>query len=158
MENEGKTVSEIQARMAALCSRSEQCSPDIRKKIIATGISSDDADGIIQKLKDEKFIDDERYVKAYTAEKFRINQWGRIKMRYYLHMKGLSDSLIQKGLETLDEDKYHLVLVQLMKKKARSVKKKNVYEKMGQVIRFVQNRGFEPELIHRYLSEVIKAP
>ncbi len=158
MENEEKTVNEIQARMAALCSRSEQCSPDIRKKIIAAGISSDDAEDIIQKLKDEKFIDDERYVSAYTSEKFRINQWGRVKMRYYLHMKGLSDSLIQKGLESLDEEKYHKVLVQLMKKKARSVKKKNPYEKMGQVIRFAQNRGFEPELIHRYLNEIIKTP
>jgi regulatory protein len=27
---------------------------------------------------------------------------------------------------------------------------------MGQVIRYTQGRGFEPELIHRYMSEVLK--
>jgi hypothetical protein len=27
---------------------------------------------------------------------------------------------------------------------------------MGQIIRFAQSRGFEPEMIHRYLPEVIK--
>jgi len=32
------------------------------------------------------------------------------------------------------------------------VKKKNKFEKMGQIIRFTQGRGFEPELIHRYLN------
>ena len=50
-----------------------------------------------------------------------------------------------------NEPELHLTL----KEKARSVKKKNKFEKMGQVIRFAQNRGFEPELIHRYLNDVV---
>jgi len=41
-----------------------------------------------------------------------------------------------------------------MKQKAKSVKSANRYEKMGQIIRFTQSRGFEPELIHRYMNEV----
>lgn len=156
MENEEKKAKEIQARMAALCSRSEQCSQDIRKKIIAAGLSSDLAGELIEKLKKENFIDDKRYVHFYIAEKFRINKWGKIKMRYYLRMKGLDDTLIQNGLDEMDDEKYHDVLIQTLKKKAREVKKKNKYEKMGQVIRFAQNRGFEPELIHRYLNDVIQ--
>ena len=43
-----------------------------------------------------------------------------------------------------------------MKEKAKTLKKKNKYEKMGQIIRFAQSRGFEPELIHRYLNQVIE--
>jgi len=56
----------------------------------------------------------------------------------------------------MDEEKYRKVLIKTLKEKARTVKKKNKFEKMGQVIRFAQNRGFEPELIHRYLNEVLK--
>ncbi len=155
METEEKTAQDVYKKMAALCSRAEQCSPDIRKKIIAAGLSSDEADDLIQKLKEEKFIDDQRYVRFYVSEKFRINKWGRIKIRYYLRMKGLDDALIQKGLNEMDEEKYRQVLIKTLKEKARSVKKKNKFEKMGQVIRFAQNRGFEPELIHRYLNEVV---
>ena len=153
MENEGNTAREIQARMAALCSRSEQCSPDIRKKIVAAGLDEDQADDIIDQLKAEKFIDDQRYVRSYIAEKFRINKWGKVKMRYYLRMKGLDEALIQNGLDEMDEEKYHNVLVKTMEKKARAVKKKNKFERIGQIIRFAQNRGFEPELIHRYLDK-----
>ena len=149
-------VEDILRRMAALCSRSEQCSADIRKKIIAAGIDTDTADNIIQKLKDENFINDERYVNSYIAEKFRINKWGRIKLKYYLKMKGLDETLIENGLDSMDEEKYNEVLIKILKEKARKVKKKNKFEKMGQVIRFAQNRGFEPELIHRYLNEVIE--
>ncbi len=156
METEEKTAQDVYKKMAALCSRAEQCSPDIRKKIIAAGLSNDEADDIVEKLKAEKFIDDQRYVKSYVAEKFRINKWGRIKMRYYLRMKGLDNALIQNGLNEMDEEKYRKVLIKTMKEKARSVKKKNKFEKMGQVIRFTQNRGFEPELIHRYLNDALE--
>ncbi|MGM0621291.1 MAG: regulatory protein RecX [Bacteroidota bacterium] len=155
METKEKTANQVYTRMAALCSRAEQCSPDIRKKIIAAGLSDDEAGDIIEKLKAEKFIDDQRYANFYVAEKFRINKWGRIKIRYYLRMKGLDDALIQNGLNELDEEKYQQTLIKTLKEKARTVKKKNKFEKMGQIIRFAQNRGFEPELIHRYLNEVI---
>lgn len=156
MSVEESKKKQVISQMAALCSRSEQCSPDIRKKITASGLTDEDADEILEYLKKEKFIDDRRYVEAYVAEKFRINQWGRIKMRYYLRMKGLKDDIIEIGLEALDENKYIDVLLKTMKEKAKKTGGKNKYEKMGHIIRFVQSRGFEPELIHRYMNEVLK--
>jgi regulatory protein len=155
MEAEEKTTQEIFAKMAALCSRSEQCSTDIHKKITATGLSRDEAEDIIEKLKAEKFLDDERYISSYVSDKFKFNKWGKVKIRHYLKMKGLPDDLIQNGLDGIDTEKYHEALVKTLKEKARKVKKKNKFEKMGQLIRFAQNRGFEPEIIHRYLNEVV---
>lgn len=156
MDEFNNNQTEIYAKMARLCSRSEQCSADIRKKIIACDVADDTADEIIEKLVAEKFIDDERYVKAYVADKFKFNQWGRVKMRYYLRAKGLSDNVIEMGLDTIDEEKYKKILIKVMKSKAKSIKNKEKFQKMGQVIRFAQNRGFEPELIHRYLNSVLE--
>lgn len=146
---------ELYKRMAALCSRSEQCSADIHRKIVAAGVSEEEADEMIDKLVDENFINSERFVKAYVGDKFRLNKWGKVKIRHYLKLKGLPDDLIQTELDNINETRYKQVLLKTMKNKARSVKKKPKYEKMGQIIRFTQNRGFEPELIHRYLSEVV---
>ena len=156
MSVEESKKKEVVSHMAALCSRSEQCSPDIRKKIIASGLSENEAADVINYLKQEKYIDDERYVKAYVAEKFRIKKWGRIKMKYYLRMKGLPDDIIEAGMEALDEGKYIDLLQKTMKEKARKIKNKNKFEKMGQIIRYTQSRGFEPELIHRYMNEVLE--
>lgn len=155
MENNEKTVQEIYLRMASLCSRSEQCSQDIHKKITAAGLSDEQADEITEKLKSEKFIDDERFINSYVSDKFRFNKWGKVKIRYYLKMKGLPDLLIQNGLNGIDDEKYVEALIKTMKEKARTIKKKNKFEKMGQIIRFAQNRGFEPELIHRHLNDEI---
>lgn len=156
MEKEAKTKKEIHEKMASLCSRSEQCSQDIQRKIVASGLDDDSADEIIEKLKKDNFIDDKRYITSYINEKIRINKWGKVKMRYYLRMKGIDSSLIDNGLDEIDEKTYYELLVSTLREKARTVRKKNKYEKMGQIIRFAQSRGFEPELIHRYLNEVIE--
>ena len=156
MENRDLEIKEVYAKMAQLCSRSEQCSADIRKKMVAYEIMDELVEEIILKLKSEKFLDDERYVKAYISDKFRLNKWGKIKMRYYLKAKGLHDSIIEKGLQEINDDQYKKVLISTLKEKAKKVKSDNKFDKIGQIIRFAQSRGFEPEIIHRYLSEVVK--
>jgi regulatory protein len=152
MENQSNPEMEIYGRLARTCSRSEECSPDIRKKIRELGGDEELQEKILQRLIAENFVDDERYVRAYVRDKFRFNKWGRVKMRYYLKMKGLSDSVIETGFEEIDEEDYQTLLIKTMKEKAGTIKKSNKFEKMGQVIRFAQGRGFEPELIHRYLN------
>ena len=156
MENREKIVTEVYSKMAQLCSRSEQCSADIRKKMAAWEIMDELVDEIIIKLKEEKFLDDERFVKAYVSDKFRLNKWGKIKMRYYLKTKGLNDELIEIGLNEINEEHYKKALISTLKEKAKKIKSDNKFEKMGQIIRFAQSRGFEPEIIHRYLTEVVE--
>lgn len=145
---------EIYQKMAGLCSRSEQCSPDIRKKIRSLGGDPDMEGKIISRLEQEKFLSDERYAGMFVSEKFRMNRWGKVKIKYYLKMKGLDEKLIKPALESIDERDYAELLLKTLKEKAKSIKSGNPYEKMGQLIRFAQGRGFEPELIHRYLDKL----
>lgn len=156
MENQELIAKQAYSKMAQLCSRSEQCSADIRKKIIAFELVSEVVDEIIEKLRVEKFLNDERYVKAYVSDKFKFNKWGKVKIRHNLRMKGLAEDMILEGLNNIDEEKYKKVLIKTMKDKAKTVKKKSKFEKMGQVIRFAQTRGFEPEMIHRYINSVLE--
>lgn len=156
MENRELIVKEAYSKMAQLCSRSEQCTADIRRKMVVYELVDEIVEEIITKLQKDKFLDDKRFIKAYISDKFRLNKWGKIKMKHYLKMKGLPDSLISEGLDSIDEEKYIATLLKTMKDKAKTIKKKDKFEKMGQIIRFTQNRGFEPELIHRHLNEVIE--
>jgi len=156
MESKDLEIKEVYTKMAQLCSRSEQCSADIRKKIIAYEIKDELVDEIIAKLNAEKFLDDERYVKAYVSDKFRLNKWGKLKMRYYLKTKGLSNDVIEKGFLEIKEEQYIKVLISTLKEKAKTIKSGDKFDKMGQIIRFAQSRGFEAEMIHRYLPEVVK--
>jgi len=150
MENQEK---EIYQKIAGLCSKSEQCTPDIRKKIRALGGDSILEERIVTRLTQEKFLSDERYAGMFASEKFRINKWGKVKIRYYLKLKGLDEQVIQPALASIDDREYVNLLVKTLKEKAKSIKSGTSYEKTGQLIRFAQGRGFEPELIHRYLDK-----
>ena len=112
------------------------------------------AEQIIGQLEEEHFLDDERYIKLYVREKFKINKWGRLKIHYYLKMKGLDENAIEKGWHEIDENDYISLLISTMKDKAKTIRNKEKYEKMGQIIRYTHSRGFEPELIHRHLNQV----
>ena len=157
MENREQIVRQAYSKMAQLCSRSEQCSADIRRKMTAYDLMDEVVEEIIAKLKEEKFLNDERFVKAFVSDKFRLNKWGKLKMRHSLRMKGLPEAMIREVLDEIDEEKYKTVLLKTMKDKAKTIKKKAKFEKMGQVIRFAQSRGFEPELIHRYINLVVES-
>lgn len=156
MENQESLSNQAYSKMAQICSRSEQCSADIRKKITAYELEDKIVDEIIEKLKAENFLNDERYAKAYVSDKFKFNKWGKLKMKHYLRMKRLDESIIQNALDKIDTEKYKTVLIKTMKDKAKTIKKKNKFEKMASVIRFTQNRGFEPEIIHRYINQLIE--
>ena len=155
MNQEPISSKEAYSKAAFICSKAEKCSPDIRKKIVSWGLEKYDAEALVDKLKDENYIDDARYCKAYFREKFRINKWGKIKISYYLKQKGISDQYIQVGKNEIEDEKYIQALLKVMKDKAKIIKSTNRFEKMGKIIRFTQNRGFEPELIHRHINSIL---
>lgn len=123
METRAKQELEIYGKMAALCSKSEQCTSDIRKKIRSLEANSMTEDNIVSRLEKENFLNDARYALTYVSEKFRINKWGKVKIRYYLKMKGLEEKFIESALNSIDHDDYVALLVKIMKEKARSTKK-----------------------------------
>lgn len=66
------TPPEALHRSAALCSSSEHCIADIREKLSRWGIGEPDARTIVERLVQERFIDEGRYAIAFAKDKFRF--------------------------------------------------------------------------------------
>jgi len=62
-----------------------------------------DALTIVERLVQEKFIDEERYAIAFAKDKFRFSGWGRIKIRYALQQKRIGNNDIVNALSLIDE-------------------------------------------------------
>lgn len=139
-------------RAAAICSRTEKCSSEIRNSISDWGADEELTDKIIRKLIEEKFIDDTRYATSYVKDKFRFNKWGRIKLSYLLRQKGISSENISEALLCIDDDDYYETLTQLLLEKERKTTAKNLYDKKAKLLRFAQSHGFESDLVFQILS------
>lgn len=146
------TYEQALSKAAALCSSSERNSEQIRAKLDTWGVSPDVSERIIEHLKNEKFIDDSRYCRAFCADKLRYNQWGRIKIRQALHLQGIEQTIIEQGLNSLDEKEYAEILDTLINKKKKSLHEESPYTLKQKLMRFAYSHGFEPELIISRIS------
>ena len=55
-------------RMADLCARGEHCSSEIREKLRKLMISASDANGIIDYLEENRYIDNLRFAKSFARD------------------------------------------------------------------------------------------
>jgi regulatory protein len=151
-KNKGKDYKEALHRAAALCSRQEQCSGHIREKLREWHVADADAEEIIEYLRKEKFLDDQRFAIHFVKDKFKLNHWGKIKISYTLRQKGISSDTIGKAIEQIDEEAYFQVCSDLILNKSASLIEKNSFTKKAKLFRFASGRGFESDLIHRILN------
>lgn len=98
-----------------------------------------------------KFIDETRFSRCFVRDKFRYNQWGRIKIMQALRLKNIPDTYCREALAEIEEEEYLCVLRKLLQSKSRSVKAVSDYERNGKLIRFGLSRGFEMNAITRCL-------
>jgi len=102
---------------------------------------------IVQRLVEERFIDETRYAHAFAFDKMRYAQWGRIKIDYALRMMGISSADRQTALNELPEDEYRDLLHHLAQSKLKTIRAKSDYERKAKLMRFLTGKGFELSLV-----------
>jgi len=132
---------------ASLCSRSEHCSSEIRKKLLLWGLSPVQAEKAIGSLVDGKFIDSKRFCRAYCLDKFHYNHWGKIKISQMLRMLEMDSSDIKEGLDAIPDEEYQEVLQHVLEQKNKQLKDSDSYIRKGKLVRHALSRGFETHLI-----------
>jgi regulatory protein len=149
-----KKISEPEAlnKAAAYCTLCERCISEVKAKLDSWGIGYASQTKILERLIDEKFIDERRYCSAFVNDKLRFNHWGRIKIRAKLIEKRLPRELIADALENIDEEEYNNILLTLIKNKSREAGNIEEHKKREKVLRFAASRGFEPSLIMKQLN------
>ena len=142
-------------RLASYCSRVERCVFDVRRKMEEWEISSEQQNQIILKLQKEKFLDEERYCKAFVHDKTHHNRWGIYKIKFELKRKQIPESLIREALKNLDPEDNLKRLKSLIEQKMKSVTGKNEWEIRQKLMRFAASRGFSLEDIEIILGNIV---
>ena len=148
------TYEQALSRAASLCSGSEHCSSEIRKKLLLWGLTPTQAEEIISYLINEKYIDNTRFCRAYCLDKFRYNHWGRIKIGQMLRMLEMKNEDINEGLESINEEDYKEVLLHILTQRNRQLKDSDPYIRKGKLIRHALSKGFESYLITEVLPQL----
>lgn len=146
------TEQEAYLRLAALCAQAEHCEQEMRDKMRRWGLDEAAQDKVVERLTKERYIDEERYARAFVKDKIRYNKWGRRKVQQALWMKHISDDIQQQVLDEIDEKDYLDVLRPLLKQKRKSIKAESDYELNQKLVRFALSRGFGFDIIRQCLD------
>ena len=137
----------------ALCARGEHSSGEMLEKMRRWDVDDEAQARIMQRLINERYVDDERFARAYVNDKIKYNQWGSRRIEQALWQKGIDKETRQAVLAEINDEQYLEVLRPLLKAKARSVKANSEYERQMKLARFAMGRGFTFNLIQQCLPE-----
>ena len=146
------TEQEAYLQLATLCAQAEHCEQEMRDKMKRWEIDETAQNRIIDRLVKERYIDNERYARAFVKDKIRYNKWGRRKVQQALWMKRIDNDIQQRVLDEIDDKEYLDVLRPLLKQKRKSTKAANDYELNQKLVRFALGRGFSFDIIRQCLE------
>lgn len=155
--DERKEKKELLQRAQQICSVREYCVSDISSLLTRWGASDETTKNeIIDKLKEDKFIDEARYCSAFARDHFRYNQWGRLKITMALKAKKIPDTDISTGLETIDGDEYLDLLRKIIVTQQKKIKAKNRFDMKGKLLRHALGKGFESHLVYDLINSLFR--
>lgn len=148
MEEKRKYVSPeiLKRKIEHYCAYQERCQQEVRNKLYELGGQTKDIEQIIVNLIENNFLNEERFAKAYAGGKFRIKQWGKVKIIKELKYRRISDYCIKSALKQIDEDDYILTLKNILEKKKPNYILCSPIQKQS-LAKYAMSKGFEPNLV-----------
>ena len=146
------TEQEAYLQLAALCANAEHCQHEMLEKMRRWELSEAVQARVMARLVKERYVDDERYARAFVKDKIRYNKWGRRKVQQALWLKHIDSDIQQTVLDEIDDDEYLKVLKPLLKQKSKGIKAESDYERNQKLVRFALGRGFTFDIIRQCLN------
>ena len=139
-------------QLAQLCARSEHCQHELTEKMRRWGMDAEAQAHVMERLVRERYVDDERYARAFVRDKIRYNKWGRRKVEQGLWAKHIDDDIRERVLDEVDDDEYLSVLRPLLQQKRRTLKAASEYELNQRLVKFALSRGFTFDVIRQCID------
>jgi regulatory protein len=148
------TPSQALEKIKHYCAYQERCHSEVREKLFDYGLNKNESDEILLYLIENNFLDEQRYAEQFAGGHFRRKKWGRIKIRYALRQKQISDPCIKKALQVIDEEDYLKTLQQLFDEKKNTLRsEKNHFIRKKKIRNHLLQKGYEAGLIQDLLKE-----
>lgn len=156
-EEEEKRLGQLCQQAAAFCAYQERTPKQVTEKLQQLTATPDEIEDVIEWLIAEKFLSVERYAQAYSNGKFRFKKWGKLKIRQGLRQSGLTDIQANTGMDEIDQAAYEQTLHALLLKKYQSLKADlTPMQKRGKLYFFAASKGYESDLIRRYIEQIMR--
>lgn len=156
MNNKYHSKEEALQKVKQYCAYQERCHSEVKEKLYSLGMNKKETDELLSELISGNYLNEERFAIQFAGGKFRIKQWGRIKIKYTLKQKQVSEYCIKKALKVIDERDYNKTAQKLVEQKLKTLKaEKNTFTKKRKLQDHLLQKGFETDLIRKLIAEIL---
>jgi regulatory protein len=143
-----KKLPPIRDRALGYLARRDHTRLELTRKLAQASYPQEEIDPLLDDFVQRGWLSNQRFAENYVQQKQQ--RFGTLKLAHELRSRGIDDSTIQQALSTAKETELEHAN-QVWKKRFGSPPV-NVLEKAKQV-RFLQGRGFSPEIIRRTIGD-----
>ena len=132
----------------------ERCHTEVKEKLYSFKLRKADVEELISILIDENYLNEERFAIHFAGGKFRINHWGKVKIKYELQQKRVGAYCIKKALAAINEEDYSSMLEKLAAKKWLNLKGEHYLSRQSKTQSYLAQKGYESMLIQNALAKL----
>lgn len=145
----------IYRKVAHYCGYQERTEREVRDKLRVWGAANKvEEDHIVKILKQDHFLNEERYVAAFIRGKSLSNKWGKRKLLAALTQKGVDQALICKGLAAIENNDYLQSLRHVADQKTKALAGATPIQAKQKLTNYLLQKGYEPDLVHQTVQTI----
>ena len=129
------------------CAYQERSQQEVRDKLYDLGLHKNEVEQAIAILIEENFLNEQRFAVAFAGGKFRINKWGKVKIKGALKAKKISDYCIRHALSQIQPSDYQKMVLKVIEARKRKLKETDPVKLNYLLAQYAVGRGFEPEIV-----------
>ena len=147
------TIKQALAKAEGYCAYQERCQQEVRNKLYEWGLWQDDVEQVIAELITTNFLNEERFAKLFAGGKFRIKEWGKIKITAELKKRNISAFCIKSAMQEIPDSAYSHTIQKIIAEKEVALPKGNILNRKYKIAQYLISRGFEANIVWAEIKE-----
>ncbi len=141
-------------KIKRFCAYQERCHKEVIIKLKSIHTKSDQIPVIVSALIKENYLNETRYAIQYVNGKFRIKNWGKVRIKYNLRQNNVSEWNINNALKEISDDEYNKIINSLFTKLLLKYDNLNSQKKKKKIYDALIYRGWEKEIIFKKINKI----
>ncbi len=137
------------------CGYQERSHSEVQEKLYSFGLRKKDVEAALATLIEENYLNEERFALQFAGGHFRLKSWGKVKIRYELKQRQVSEYCIKKALVAIDDEDYEKTLSRLAEKKWETFgDESNIFSRRKKVQDYLMQKGYESDRVTAVVREL----
>lgn len=141
-------------KLERFCDYQERCHKEVKTKIRALKIPFSLHQKLLQKLIERGSLNEQRFTESFVRGKFRIQSWGKVRIKNELKARQISDYLIEKTLNQIDEQDYQDTFEKQFLKAESRYQKDPSQKSKQKIFGYLTQKGWEHQRINLRLEQI----